>query len=57
MLHNMTKPLPWRGGAQVIDDVLEDVQPEKSGRNEARMERPRGSRHARRACGKQRVGE
>ena len=27
MLHNITyMPRPWRGGAQVIEDVFEDVQ-------------------------------
>ena len=27
MLHNITKPLPWIGGAQVIEDVIEVAQP------------------------------
>ena len=26
MLHNITKPRPWRGGAQVIEHVFEDAQ-------------------------------
>ena len=29
MLHNITKPRPWRGGAEVIEDVFEDAQPLK----------------------------
>ena len=26
-LHNITKPLPWSGWVQVIEDVSEEVQP------------------------------
>ena len=29
LLHNITKPRPWRGGSQVIEDVSEDAQPLK----------------------------
>ena len=27
MLHLITKPRPWRGGAQVSENVFEDTQP------------------------------
>ena len=40
MLHNITKPRPWRGGAQVIADVSVDAQPLKRVGEETRMERP-----------------
>ena len=29
ILHNITKPRPWRGGAQVIENAFEDAQPLK----------------------------
>ena len=29
LLHHITKPRPWRGGAQVLVDVFEDAHPLK----------------------------
>ena len=31
MLHNINKPLPWKGGAQVIEDFFDVAQPLKKG--------------------------
>ena len=28
-MHNITKPRPWRGGAEITEDVFEDAQPLK----------------------------
>ena len=52
-LHNITKSRLWRGGAQVIDDVLEDEQPLKREREResvfvcgvAKIERSLASRY------------
>ena len=41
MLHNITKPRPWIGGAQILEDVFEDAQPLKR----AQVKRQEWKRH------------
>ena len=51
------KPRPWRGVAQVTEDVFEDAQFLKSGSKETRMERSPASRHTRTSKGTQTAGK
>ena len=48
MLHTITKPRPWRGGAHVSEDVFEDAQTLKRVEvEEARVEGTLAGRYAR----------